>query len=124
MAVLIETAWSLPGADDGNARVVTAILPSGKILTRDDDEKPFGSVRADLEDAVKEYKLAGYSEAKMFNDIELEFRSMWGRFEMVDDPKEAREIIKESGLTATITPRERLEYRFGKKPLDGASDGN
>ena len=124
MAVLIETAWSLPGADAGNARVVTAILPSGKILTRDDDEKPFGSVRADLEDAVKEYKLAGYSEAKMFNDIELEFRSMWGRVEMVDDPKEAREIIKESGLTATITPRERLEYRFGKKPLDGASDGN
>ena len=120
MAVLIETSWSMPGGDSSNARVVTAILPSGKILTRDDDEAPFGSDRSVLQSAIGEYKILGYSEDKIFNDISLEFSStMWNRFSIINDPKEAREVIKEAELTATITPRERLDYRGYYDPSVG-----
>ena len=118
MAVLIETSWSLPGADRGNARVTTAILPSGKVLTRNDDEAPFGSVRSDLESALESHQSRGLSEVQMFKAIDLEFASMWGVFNLIEDPKEARDIIKKAGLTATVTPRERSEYRDGQKSLD------
>ena len=116
MAVLIETAWSLPGADRGNARVVSAILPSGKVLTVDDDEAPQGAARADLERAIRVRRedlqeQGSFSEDELFEYISLEFGGMWGRFELIDDPKEAREVIKEAKLTATVTPRERTEYR-------------
>jgi len=118
MAVLIETAWSLPGADRGNARVVSAILPSGKVLTRDDDEAPQGAARADLERAIRVRRedlqeQGSFSEDELFEYISLEFGGMWGRFELIDDPKEAREVIKEAKLTATVTPRERTEYWSG-----------
>ena len=118
MAVLIETAWSLPGADRGNARVVSAILPSGKVLTVDDDESPYGAGRADLERAIKIrseelHQRQAFSEDELFEYISLEFSGLWGEFELIDDPKKAREIIKEAKLTATVTTRERTEYWSG-----------
>ena len=126
MAVLIETSWSMPGGDSSNARVVTAILPSGTILTRDDDEAPFGSDRSVLQSAIGEYKILGYSEDRIFNDISLEFSStMWNRFSLIEDPKEAREAIKEAELTATITPRERSLYRdYDSSVGDGTQVSN
>jgi len=111
MAVLIQRAWGMPGGDDSDIRTVTAILPSGTILTPDDDEGPFGSPRSDLQSFIGVWKLRGKSEAEIFNDIDQEFGSMWGRFLVVEDPNRARDIIKNAGLTSTITPRERSEYR-------------
>jgi len=118
MAVLIEKTWISYGHPESEeeVRIAAAILPSGKVLTKDDDEAPFGTDRVSLEGAVKEYQLAGYSEAEMFDRIYLEYTSMSTKFFLVEDPREARKIIKEAGLTATLTPRERAEYRSLKLP--------
>jgi len=117
MAVLIQSAWSTQGAVPSDSRIVTAILPSGKILTPDDDDGPTGTPRADLQRFIGIWKLRGKSEAEIFHVIDLEFGSMFGTFRKIDDPNMAREIIKKAGLTATITPRERLDYR---RDFDGS----
>jgi len=109
MAVLIERVWDNPD-DRSGARVTTAILPSGKILTSD-DENPGGAIRADLQTFIGLRKLNGADEDMLFSNIAAEFGSSYRRsFSVITDPNEAREIIKEAELTSTVTPRERRYY--------------
>ena len=87
-------------------------FPAGNFLTPDDDEEPFGSDRGDLQRFIALRKLTGLEGDEVFKYIGQEFGSSYfNDFLIINDPREARKIIKESGLTATITPRERSMYR-------------
>ena len=131
MAVLIQYAWTSYGRPKSmdEVRVVTAILPSGEVLTRDDDEQPRGIPRNDLERTINvrrkylEETEGSFTEDEMFFSINAEYSSMFNDFGLIKDPKEAREVIKEAKLTATVTPLERSEYSSTDLRLAGVRNG-
>jgi len=118
MAVLIERIWSTPG-DPSNASVTTAILPSGKILTLDVEDS-VGSSRADMQKTISIAKKLGKNESQIFEEVALMYSSsLGGDFVIVEDPQEARRIINEARLTATVTSTEREEYKRSYDPSIG-----
>ena len=94
MAVLIEKKYPYMDYSEENATVTAAVLPSGKVLAAP------GANVAMLEDYASHFGPAnGGNEEEMFRAIASIYKSPYSSdVWLVDDPQEAREIIKEAGL--------------------------